>query len=265
MRRRTGHWIGAGLMGLAVIAAALPAVAAPCPGSDGVTVVVDFGSLGGGVRTGCAPDPGTGFEALAGAGFAVTPVQANPAFVCRIDGLPGEDAEDCVGIPPATGFWSYWTAVRGGDWRLAGTGAAGAVAGDVEGWSFSTGATAPPAFAVPAAPETTTTTSTTTTPPTTTTSSSTTTIIITTTTTAPPATTTSTAPATSTTSTTSTTTPSTSSSPTTSSPSTAVPQTTLATAPEVGPGAGGFLAGAAVVAAVAVAGVVVARRRTDRP
>src|SRR5690606_40980530 len=90
MRRRTGRWIGASLMALALLTVALPAVAAPCPGTDGVTVVVDFGPLGGGVRSGCAPAPGTGFEALAQAGFAVTPVQTNPAFVCRIDGLPGE-------------------------------------------------------------------------------------------------------------------------------------------------------------------------------
>jgi hypothetical protein len=270
MRRWAGRWIGTGLIGLALtaltlIATALPADASPCPGTDGVTVVVDFGSLGGGVRTGCAPTPGTGFEALDQAGFAVIPVQANPAFVCRIDGRPDEGQEDCFDIPPATGFWSYWTAVRGGDWRLAGTGAAGAVAGDLEGWSFSTGATAPPAFAVPAAPATTTTTpttTTTTTPTTTTTTPSTTPTTSSTTTTAPPSTTitsaltTSTSPTTTTTSSTTTT--------TTSSTTTSVPVTTLAAASEAGPGAGGFVAGAAVVAAVGVAGVVVARRRTDR-
>jgi hypothetical protein len=275
MRRWDGGWFAAGLTVLVLTAVALPAAASPCPGTDGVTVVVDFGSLGGGVSTGCAPAPGTGFDALSQAGFAVTPVQTNPAFVCRIDGRPEEGQEDCVDIPPATGFWSYWTAVRGGDWRLAATGAAGAVAGDLEGWSFSTGTTTPPAFPVPAASDTTTTTSTTSTtstttttitttgPPTTTASSPTTTTAApSTTTTSTASTTTTTAPPTTSPSTTTT---ATSSTTTTSLPTTSAPETTLSAAGEAGPGAGGFVAGAAVVAAVGAMGVVMARRRTDRP
>src|SRR5690606_8621005 len=123
----------------------------------GTTVVVDFGALGGGVQTGCAPGAGTGFDALAQAGFDVVRVQSNPAFVCRIDGRPGADTEDCADTPPATGFWSYWTARLGGEWRMSSAGAAGPIQGDLEGWAFSTGATAAPAWAVPPAPTTTTT------------------------------------------------------------------------------------------------------------
>lgn len=125
-----------------------------CPTSAGVTVVVDFGALGGGVVTRCVVDlPGSGLAALADAGFAVTPVTTQPAFVCRIDGLPGASAESCATTPPATASWSYWTAARGGAWRYSPIGAAASrpVAGTVEGWRFVTGGTpTPPGVPSPA-------------------------------------------------------------------------------------------------------------------
>ena len=124
-----------------------------CPGSTGVTVIVDFTAAGGDVETRCAPAlPRTGLDALAAAGFAVTPVTTQPAFVCRIDGLPGPDDETCSTTPPATAYWSYWTAPRGGAWRYSPVGAAASrpVAGTVEGWSFVTGNTPkPPSVAPP--------------------------------------------------------------------------------------------------------------------
>jgi hypothetical protein len=245
---------------LLVLAIPLPGRAATCAPGEGTTVVVDFGVLGGGVEAGCAPSAGTGFEALAQAGFEVTRVQSNPAFVCRIDGLPGADREDCSDIPPATGFWSYWTADLGDEWRLATTGAAGSIRGDLEGWAFSTGDTVPPAFAVPPAPSTTTSTTTSTTS--TTTTSTTTTSTTSTTTTVPPVTTASSAPATTTTTATTTTSPTT----TTDATITSLPEATVDAAseeePPAGSGAGGFALGAAVVGLVAGAGVLVARRRT---
>lgn len=270
MGRRSGVRLAVAVSALLlVLVTPLPGGAATCSPGDGTTVVVDFGALGGGVETGCASGAGTGFEALSRAGFDVTRVQSNPAFVCRIDGLPGADTEDCTDIPPATGFWSYWTADLGGGWRLATTGAAGPIRGDLEGWAFSTGNTVPPAFAVPAAPATSTsTTSTTTTSTTTTTTTTSSTTSSTTTTTTPPVTTssptTTTAPPTSGTGST-TTTSATIPTPTTAAASTSLPDTdgdaAAGEAPPPGSGAGGFVVGATVVGLVAGAGILVARRR----
>ncbi len=49
-----------------LVGAGDPAAAAACPAADpGVALVVDFASLGGGVRVGCAPgDPASGYAAL---------------------------------------------------------------------------------------------------------------------------------------------------------------------------------------------------------
>lgn len=269
MGRRSGVRLAVAVSALLlVLVTPLPGGAATCSPGDGTTVVVDFGALGGGIETGCASGAGTGFEALSRAGFDVTRVQSNPAFVCRIDGLPGADTEDCTDIPPATGFWSYWTADLGGGWRLATTGAAGPIRGDLEGWAFSTGNTVPPAFAVPAAPATSTSTTSTTTTSTTTTTTTTSSTTSSTTTTTPAVTTssptTSTAPPTSGTGST-TTTSATIPTPTTAAASTSLPDATVGAAageaPPPGSGAGGFVVGATVVGLVAGAGILVARRR----
>ncbi len=89
----------------------------PCPGTTGVTVVVDYQALGGGVVVRCAPgSPSTGFKALTAAGFTIEEVRNVPGFLCRIDGKPGPADETCVNTPPATAYWSYWRADRGGSW-----------------------------------------------------------------------------------------------------------------------------------------------------
>lgn len=109
----------------------------PCPGTTGVTVVVDFRELGGGIVVRCAPgSPGSGFAALEQAGFAATPPLRTPGFVCRLDGKPSAATEACVGTPPTTAYWSYWRAPRGGSWSYSPNGALGPPA-EVEGWSFS--------------------------------------------------------------------------------------------------------------------------------
>lgn len=247
--------LATGLFGLATAAGA-----AECPPGEGTTVVVDSTALGGGVAVGCAPSATTGFEALAQAGFSVTPVQSNSAFVCRIDGRPGDDTEDCADTPPGTAFWSYWTADLGGAWSFNSRGAASAIPGDLEGWAFAAGSSNPPNFAVPAAPTSTTTTSTTTTSTTTTTTAPPTTTTTSTTTTVAPTTT---APSTTVTSTTSTSTSTTTSVPPTTVTTAPPPSTTLAavaSGDDPG-GAGGFVVGAGAVAALAGAAVLVARRR----
>lgn len=145
-----------------------PAVATegPCPTTtQGVTVVVDFHGIGGrGAVTRCSPgSPGTGFVALREAGFTITPAATNLAFLCRIDGLPTPQDDPCQVPSPATAYWSYWTADRGGSWGYQSEGGATRKprVGGVEGWSFSRSsseATAQaPGIAPPAKPTTTTT------------------------------------------------------------------------------------------------------------
>ncbi len=112
----------------------------PCPDSRGVTVVVDFQDQGRGVQVGCAPgSPEDGFAALLEAGFAVQGVVTQSGFVCRIDDYPGPAEELCIATPPATAYWSYWSADRGGPWTYSDVGAAARTPGQgtVEGWSFS--------------------------------------------------------------------------------------------------------------------------------
>lgn len=128
---------------------AVPAHAAACEQGSGVTVVVDFASLGGGVQTDCAPgDPGSGIEALRGSGHEPTrAAQQAGYFVCRIDGLPADDP--CQRASPENAYWSYWHAQPGGSWTYSNTGPADRDPnpGTVEGWAF--GAGDPPSIAPP--------------------------------------------------------------------------------------------------------------------
>ncbi|MGW6448467.1 hypothetical protein [Lentzea sp. NPDC055074] len=140
-----------------VLALALVAAFAPVPaqaaGCDGVTVVVDYRGLGGGVQQGCAPgSPASGIAALTAAGFGYTYASRQAGFVCRINGRPGTDADKCVNASPATAYWSYWHAPAGGAWSYSSQGAATFVPGrgTVEGWAF--GAGEQPGIAPPAAP-----------------------------------------------------------------------------------------------------------------
>jgi hypothetical protein len=134
--------------GWAVGGPAPAAEAAACSGSTGVTVVVDFGSLGGGVQTGCAGgNPGSGLAALSAAGHGYTFVPRQPGLVCQVDSRPNP----CNGAP-TTAYWAYWHASRGGSWRYSTLGAGGydPAPGTVEGWAF--GAGRQPGLAPPGAP-----------------------------------------------------------------------------------------------------------------
>ena len=135
-----------------VIVAAIP-VPAHAAGCDGVTVVVDFRGLGGGVQQGCAPgSPASGVAALTAAGFGYTYASRQPGFVCRINGKPGADADKCVNTSPSSAYWSYWHGSAGGSWSYSNQGAAtyAPARGSVEGWAF--GAGEQPGIAPPAAP-----------------------------------------------------------------------------------------------------------------
>jgi hypothetical protein len=115
--------------------------------TTGVTVVVDFRKLKAThkIKVACDPNnPKTGLAALKGAGFTYSFVPKYPGFVCRINGLP----KPCNGAP-ATAYWSYWHAKRGGKWILSKVGAASfnPAPGSVQGWSF--GAGKPPKISPP--------------------------------------------------------------------------------------------------------------------
>ena len=130
----------------------------PCPGTTGVTVVVDYKALGGGVKVHCAAgSPTTGFKALIAAGFDIEEVRNVPGFLCRIDGSPGLDRDACINTPPANAYWSYWHAARGGAWISSQEGGKTRAppVGSVDGWSFSDdgspGDASPPRIDPPAA------------------------------------------------------------------------------------------------------------------
>lgn len=146
-----------------VAAGTKPAAATPdwydgaCTDDDGVTVVIDFGDLGGGVNTRCAPGPvDTGLDALNGSGVAWEGTLQYPGVVCRIAGKPGADDEACGVMPSSNAYWSYWVAPRGGEWCYSnfGAGNRNPPEGTVEGWSFSLNAGSeipPPGIDPPAA------------------------------------------------------------------------------------------------------------------
>ncbi|MSO86346.1 MAG: hypothetical protein EXQ71_02360 [Acidimicrobiia bacterium] len=117
-----------------------------CLEASGITVVVDFGSAGGGVHIRCAAAPvRSGFEALSKAGFDITNVRSQPGFLCQIEAKP---VSECQAVPSASRYWSYWHAERGAAWIYSTSGGARRPPeGSVEGWSF--GAGDPPGVAVP--------------------------------------------------------------------------------------------------------------------
>ncbi|MGQ0838832.1 hypothetical protein [Actinokineospora sp.] len=259
--------------GLAALAVAGLGVAglfvAPTPARAacaGVTVVVDFGPLGGGVQTGCAGgDPGSGLAALSGAGYGYTFASRQPGFVCRINGKPTAAADACVFTSPTTAYWSYWHG-QGGSWSYgsSGAGAYNPAPGGVEGWAFGAGRqpgvappVAPPPPPPPPPPKPTTTVAPPGAPGPTTTAAR------------PPAT--SIAPGQPATTTADTAPPptstaSTSGAPTTSSPtqtsgSTASPDPVAATRPADSGGNLGLVIGIVVIAAIAALGLWTARRR----
>ena len=108
---------------LAAAAGVVPissASAATCSSADGVSVVVDFHELGGGVQSACVADGG-GSSAAAlfdAAGFSIDRVQRQQGFVCRISGKPASDP--CVNTPPADAYWGlWWSDGTSGQWTYA--------------------------------------------------------------------------------------------------------------------------------------------------
>jgi hypothetical protein len=122
---RTVARLAAGILvvSAASIAVPLPAQAATCGSTHGVSVVVDFHQLGGGVQSFC--DAGGSGEYAAqqftDAGHTLTRVNGEPGFVCRVDGAPSSDP--CQHTPPTDAYWSlWWSDGKSGTWKYAATG-----------------------------------------------------------------------------------------------------------------------------------------------
>jgi hypothetical protein len=111
-----------------------------CTTTTGVTVIVDFKALGGGIQRGCALNPTSGLDALRDAGFIPAgTTRFGDAYVCRIDGKPGNPPEACTETPPATAYWAYYHAKpTDGAWTYAALSALyyKPQPGSIEGWAF---------------------------------------------------------------------------------------------------------------------------------
>jgi len=127
-----------------------------CRSGRGVTVVVDFRSLGRGTIVRCVQRRVgrnfSGLDALQAVDIRVRGVDGlGKSFVCRLQGRPrpredvnpgpGTYREKCRRIPPKSAYWSYWYARDGGRWRYskAGLTARNVIRGGFEGWSFHAG------------------------------------------------------------------------------------------------------------------------------
>jgi hypothetical protein len=100
-----------------------PAQAASCATAHGVSVVVDFHQLGGGVETACDVNGGgrTAARQFTDVGHELTYVQQQPGFVCRVDGKPADDP--CVRTPPSDAYWSlWWSDGKSGTWTYSSEG-----------------------------------------------------------------------------------------------------------------------------------------------
>lgn len=97
-----------------------PADAATACSPGGVTVVVDPGALGGGLRQGCAGGAGTAAALFGAAGHTLTRVQPLPGAVCSVDHRP---AQTCPQMPPANRYWAlFWTDGTSSHWTYASLG-----------------------------------------------------------------------------------------------------------------------------------------------
>ncbi|ROR89946.1 hypothetical protein [Nocardioides aurantiacus] len=93
-----------------------------CTDGQGVSVVVDPGSLGGAVQQDCVEDGGgrLATDVFASAGHELTPVGEFPGAACKVDGEPADAA--CQSMPPADAYWGLYLAT-GDAWDYAPKGA----------------------------------------------------------------------------------------------------------------------------------------------
>ncbi|GAB3078974.1 hypothetical protein [Pedococcus soli] len=146
--RRVGRLVAAAAL-VAVGGLTLPggaAQAAACSGTTGVTVVIDYGAS---TTTSCVSgDPTSAMSALKAVATVVSPQRYPGTVVCRINGTPAKDP--CIQMPPASAYWAFFHAPRGGAWTYSQSGVASydPAPGTVIGFAFGSGgqpSSAPPA------------------------------------------------------------------------------------------------------------------------
>lgn len=114
-----------------------------CPPGAGVSVVVDFTTLlpDSEPVVACAPrirSGMNGFDVLEAAGFDITTADFDfGEAICAIEDQPELADGEC--FHSSGGYWSYWTAERGGAWEEYQVGAADSTpqVGTIEGWAWA--------------------------------------------------------------------------------------------------------------------------------
>lgn len=108
-----------------------------CTDDTGVTLSVDSSALeGGSTQEWCRTTDGplAVTDLLEDAGVTLQGSTEFPDFICRVNGLPSDDAplgstedpdyvETCETSSPAFGYWALWVKPAGGDWGYAQEGA----------------------------------------------------------------------------------------------------------------------------------------------
>jgi len=134
-------WIAAAA-GVGLSSAPAAAAGGRCTGGHGVTVVVDFGPLGGGTRIACDPDGGgeSARTVMEHAGFDVDWVRTDPGFVCAIESRPDPDSS-CGRVPPGDAYWALFWSEGSSKWTYSSYGAGGTEVSDGGsiGWRFQNG------------------------------------------------------------------------------------------------------------------------------
>jgi hypothetical protein len=112
----------AAAVGLPALVLTGPARAATCADSGGVSVVVDFKSLGGGAQSLCDADGGgqNASVLFTDNGYELTYAQRTPGFVCRVQGLPTPDQDPCINTSPSNAYWGvWWSDGKKGKWTYS--------------------------------------------------------------------------------------------------------------------------------------------------
>jgi hypothetical protein len=94
-----------------------PAQAAYCSGGAGVSVLVDYGALGGGTATGCGGGASVASGAFAKAGFELI---QDHGFVCKVEKKPTNG--ECKGTDS---YWGFFVSDDGKGWVYASLGVYG--------------------------------------------------------------------------------------------------------------------------------------------
>jgi hypothetical protein len=130
--------------GVGLVPSSPAAAADRCTGGSDVTVVVDFGSLGGGTPVVCVEGGGgrTAMSLMDDAKFELDQVRTGtPGFVCAIDRKPDPDTS-CQRTPPNTAFWGLWWSDGSSArwiWSTSGAGGLTIPAGGSVGWRWQNG------------------------------------------------------------------------------------------------------------------------------